>query len=54
MSHGTDYADAATAMNSHGADMPMEIFADGATDCELFVMFVLDATRPFLSPARFQ
>lgn len=52
MAHGSDFADAATAMNSHGVDMPMEIFSDGATECEMFVMFVLDATRPFSSPAK--
>jgi hypothetical protein len=52
--HGTHYADAATAMNSHGVDMPMEVFSAGDTDFEIFAMFVLDATRPFSSPARFE
>jgi hypothetical protein len=53
-SHGTDYADAGTAMNSHGVDMPMQVFNASATDSELFAMFALDATRPFSSPARFE
>ena len=52
--HGTAYADAATAMNSHGADTPMEVFSAGATDFEIFAMFLLDATRPFSSPARLE
>lgn len=52
--HGTDYADAATAMNSHGADMPMQVFNAGPADVELFAMFVLDGTRPFSSPARLE
>ncbi len=51
-SHGTHYADAATVMNSHGADMPMQVFNPGETDVELFAMFVVDATRPFSSPAK--
>jgi hypothetical protein len=41
-------------MNSHGVDMPMQVFNAGATDSELFAMFALDATRPFSSPARFE
>jgi len=51
--HGTDYADAGTGMNGHGADMPMEIFSDGTTDLDQLIMFVVDATRPFSSPAKF-
>jgi len=51
-SHGTLHADAGTAMNGHGADMPMEVFSAGATDLDQLVMFVVDATRPFSSPAR--
>jgi quercetin dioxygenase-like cupin family protein len=50
--HGTHYADAATVMNSHGGNTPMQVFNAGETDLELFAMFVLDATRPFSSPAK--
>lgn len=50
--HGTLYADAGTAMNGHSADMPMEVFSAGTTDLDQLVMFVVDATRPFSSPAR--
>jgi hypothetical protein len=52
--HGTLHADAGTAMNGHGADMPMEVFSAGTTDLDQLVMFVVDATRPFSSPARFE
>jgi hypothetical protein len=52
-SHGIAYADAGQAMNGHGADMPMEVFSAGTTDLDQIVMFVVDATRPFSSPATF-
>jgi hypothetical protein len=52
--HGVVHAEAGTAMNGHGADMPMEVFSAGATDLDQLVMFVVDATRPFSSPARFE
>jgi hypothetical protein len=52
--HGTLHAEAGTAMNGHGADMPMEVFSAGTTDLDQLVMFVVDATRPFSSPARFE
>lgn len=52
--HGVVHADAGSAMNGHGADMPMEVFSAGATDLDQLVMFVVDATRPFSSPARFE
>ena len=37
----------------HGADMPMQVSSSGATDLLSLVMFVVDATRPFSSPATF-
>jgi hypothetical protein len=52
--HGIVHADAGAAMNGHGADMPMEVFSAGAVDLDQLVMFVVDATRPFSSPARFE
>jgi hypothetical protein len=52
--HGTSYAEAGTAMNGHGADMPMEVFSAGTSDLDQLVMFVVDATRPFSSPAKFE
>jgi hypothetical protein len=51
--HGIVHADAGTAVNGHGADTPMEVFSAGTTDLDQLVMFVVDATRPFSLPARF-
>jgi hypothetical protein len=52
--HGVAHADAGQAMNGHGGDMPMEVFSAGAADLDQLVMFVVDATRPFSSPAKFE
>jgi hypothetical protein len=52
--HGISYADAGQSMNGHGADTAMEVFSAGKTDLEQIVMFVVDASRPFSSPARFE
>ncbi len=37
----------------HGADTPMQVSSSGSTDLHALVMFVVDATRPFSSPAKF-
>jgi hypothetical protein len=52
--HGVAYAEAGQSMNGHGADMPMVVFSAGATNLDQLVMFVVDATRPFSSPAKFE
>jgi hypothetical protein len=52
--HGVGYAEAGHAMNGHGADMTMEVFSAGTSDLDQLVMFVVDATRPFSSPAKFE
>lgn len=52
-SHGVSHAEAGKTMNGHGADMPMEVFSSGTTDLNALVMFVVDASRPFSSPASF-
>jgi hypothetical protein len=49
--HGVSYAAAGQSMNGHGADMAMEVFSAGTSDLDQLVMFVVDATRPFSSPA---
>jgi len=51
--YGVSHADTGQTMNGHGADMPMEVFSSGTNDLDQLVMFVLDATRPFMSPAKF-
>jgi hypothetical protein len=50
--HGISYAEAGQVMNGHGADMPMEVFNAGTSDLDQLVMFVVDATRPFSTPAK--
>ena len=52
--HGVNHADAGGTMNGHSADMPMEVFNGGTTDLTALIMFVVDATRPFSTPARFE
>jgi hypothetical protein len=52
--HGVSHADVGQTMNGHGADTPMEVFSAGATDLDQIVLFVVDATRPFSSPAKFE
>jgi hypothetical protein len=41
-------------MNGHGADTPMEVFSAGTSNLDQLVMFVVDAIRPFSSPANFE
>ena len=36
----------------NGADMAMQVSSSGATDLHALVMFVVDATRPFSTPAK--
>lgn len=37
----------------HGADTPMQVSSSGSTDLHALVMFVVDANKPFSSPATF-
>ncbi|MEP6997355.1 MAG: cupin domain-containing protein [Betaproteobacteria bacterium] len=37
----------------HGSDTPMQVSSSGTTDLRALVMFVVDATKPFSSPAKF-
>ena len=37
----------------HGADTLMQVSSSGSTDLHSLVMFVVDATKPFSSPAKF-
>ena len=36
----------------NGADIPMQVTSTGSSDLHALVMFVVDATRPFSSPAK--
>jgi len=52
--HGVVYANAGQSMNGHGGDTPMEVFSAGTSDLNALVMFVVDATKPFSSPAKLE
>jgi hypothetical protein len=51
--HGVSYAEAGQSMNGHAADTPMEVFSAGTSDLNQLVLFVVDPTKPFSSPAKF-
>ena len=52
--HGIAEVRAGHAMNGHGPGMAMEVSSSGDSDLNALVMFVVDATRPFSSPAKFE
>jgi hypothetical protein len=49
--HGINRVDAEQSMPGHAPGMPMEISSSGNGDLNALVMFVVDATKPFSSPA---
>jgi len=49
--HDTLRVKAGQVEAGHGADMAMQVSSSGATDLHALVMFVVDAGRPFSSPA---
>jgi hypothetical protein len=49
--NGVLRVDANKAEAGSGADQPMQVSSSGATDLHALVMFVVDAKRPFSSPA---
>jgi hypothetical protein len=49
--HGVSHLDAGQSMPGHGPGMPMEVSSSGTSDLDALVMFVMDATKPFSSPA---
>ena len=49
--HGVKRIGAGMAEAGHGADTPMQATSSGSVDLYALVMFVVDATRPFSSPA---
>jgi hypothetical protein len=42
------------SMNGHPAGMAMEVFNSGTTELTALIMFVVDATKPFSVPAKFE
>jgi len=51
--HGTMRVKVGQPEAGHGAEMPMQVSSSGSTDLHALVMFVVDATKPFSSPATF-
>lgn len=49
--HGTMQVKAGKPEAGHGANMPMQVSSSGSTDLHALVMFVVDATKPFSTPA---
>jgi quercetin dioxygenase-like cupin family protein len=52
--HGVMYVEAGKTMNGHEAGMPMEVFNAGTSELTALIMFVVDATKPFSVPAKFE
>jgi quercetin dioxygenase-like cupin family protein len=50
---GTAYVDAGHTMNGHIAQTTMEVFNAGTTELQALIMFVVDASKPFSVPAKF-
>ena len=50
--HGVKRIKAGQTETGNGADTPMQVSSSGSTDLRSLVMFVVDANRPFSSPAK--
>ena len=51
---GVMNVEAGHSMTGHPAGMTMEVFNSGTTELEALIMFVVDATKPFSEPAKFE
>ena len=49
---GISHVEVGQFMIGHGTDVPMEVSSSGTTELNALVMFVVDASRPFSSPAK--
>jgi hypothetical protein len=49
---GTTYVEAGHDMVGHGPGTPMVVFSAGPGNLDQLVMFLVDATKPFSSPAK--
>jgi hypothetical protein len=50
--HGDTKLAAGKSMVGHGTDVPMIVYNSGSEDLREFALFVVDATKPFSSPAK--
>jgi quercetin dioxygenase-like cupin family protein len=51
---GVAYVEAGHTMNGHPPGTTMEVFNAGTTELTALIMFVVDATKPFSVPAKFE
>jgi hypothetical protein len=51
--HGVSRVSAGQSLAGHGADSPMQVSTSGSTNAAWFALFVLDASQPVTSPAKF-
>ncbi len=51
---GISYVEAGHSMKGHMVGMTMQVFNAGTTDLTALIMFVVDATKPFSVPAKFE
>ena len=51
--HGVMRVEVGQSEAGSGADTPMQVSSSGSTELHALVMFVVDATKPFSSPAKF-
>lgn len=51
--HGVMRVRAGQSVTGHEANTPMQVSSCGSTDLHALVMFLVDATKPFSSPATF-
>jgi len=51
--HGVMRVGSNQGATGHGTDTPMQVSSTGSVDLQSLVMFVVDASRPFSSPASF-
>ncbi len=51
--HGVMHVGTGQSATGHDAGTPMQVSSTGTTDLHSLVMFVVDATKPFSSPASF-
>jgi quercetin dioxygenase-like cupin family protein len=49
--HGVARVSAGQTLVGHGGDVPMEVSSSGPAELKEFALFVVDATKPFSSPA---
>ena len=50
---GVKRVEAGQGETGHGANTPMQVSSSGSTELHSLVMFVVDATKPFSSPAKY-